>query len=155
MHSTSPGRTRKLTPFTACTVASRVTKRTLRSFTSASGSVPFAAGSDILKPAVTRGQVVHVAGHDVRLRSFPDAKRRIRLLARRLGERATGMETTARGRIDRVRRIAGDRRLLDPPGRVHRRARRQEGARIGMKRLLEDRIDRANLDRTPEIHHQD
>ena len=31
MHSTSPGRTLKLTPFTACTVASRVTKRTVRS----------------------------------------------------------------------------------------------------------------------------
>src|SRR6516225_10336407 len=100
MHSTSPGCTRKLTPFTACTVASRVTKLTVRSDTSANAALPFAAGSDMGQPAVTRGHIVHVAGHDVRLRSFPDAERRVRRLARRLGEPAAGMETATQRRVD-------------------------------------------------------
>src|SRR6516165_12271470 len=133
MHSTSPDRTRKLTPLTACTVASRLTKCTVRSDTSASGAMTFGAGSNIRQPAVTRGPIIHVAGHDMRLRSLRDAEHGVGLLARRLGERATGMKAAARGRIDRVRRLAADRRLLDAVRRVHRRPRSQQRARIGMK----------------------
>src|SRR5262249_30103771 len=120
--------------------------------TSASGAVPFIDGSSIRQPAVTRCHIVHVAGHDMVLRSTPSAKSRVSLLARRIGERAASMEMTARRRIDRVWWVAGDRRFLDPSRWVHRRPRCQESAGIGMKRALEDLVDRADLDRAPEIH---
>ena len=61
---------------------------------------------------------MHVAGRDMRLRSLPDAERRVSFLARRLGERAACVKAAALGRINWVWRIAADRRLLDPPGWV-------------------------------------
>ena len=45
MHSTSPGAISNDTPLTACTVASRLTNLTVRSFTSTSGRVRTATGA--------------------------------------------------------------------------------------------------------------
>src|SRR5204863_7793205 len=153
MHSTSPGRTEKLTPLTACTVASRLTKRTARSRISASGALP-ASRSSIAGPAVARAGIEHVAGGGMRRSAAPIAERRVVGPADRFGEWAAGVKAAARWRIYRVRRIAGDRRLLDPPRRVHRRTRSEQCPRIGVLWLVEDGVDRAQFDRSTEIHHQ-
>ena len=71
-----------------------------------------------------------------------------------LRERAAGMKAAAGRRVDRVGRVAGDRRLLDALRRVHRGPRGEQSARVGMQRPLEDRLDRADLDDAAEIHHQ-
>src|SRR5262249_27130777 len=131
MHSTSPACTLKLTPFTACTVASRVTNRTLRSRTSANGAAPFSAISSPPGPAVARKRVVHMARSDMRLQSPQPPQQRIGRLADGLGERAAGVKPATLGRIDRVGWIADDRRLIDPLRRVHRRPRREKGPCIG------------------------
>ena len=74
--------------------------------------------------------------------------------ADRLGERATGMETAPRRRIDRVRWIAGKGGGLDTPVGVHRRHRRQQRLGIGMEGPLVDVVDGADLDNLSEIHDQ-
>ena len=66
-----------------------------------------------------------------------------RRLAHPLGERATGVKPAAGRRVDRVGRIAGDRRLLDPVCRVHRWPRGEQSARVGVQRPLEDGVDQA------------
>src|SRR5262249_33550520 len=146
MHNTSPGRTAKLTPLTACTVASRVTKRTERSCASTSGALPPAPRSGISRPAVARSRIEHMTGGGMRRLAAPIIQLRVVGAAYRLGERATGMKAATEGRVDRVGWIAGDRRLLDAVGRIHRRPRREQGSRIGMLRIVEDGIDGAQLD---------
>ena len=68
------------------------------------------------------------------------------------GERTAGVEAAAGRRIDRVRRIAGDRRLLGAMVGIERRHRGKQRARIGMARVLEQHLDRRRLDHLAEIH---
>jgi len=62
--------------------------------------------------------IMHVAGGD--MHRIAQQFRRA-LHADRLGERAACVEATAGGRIDRIGRVAGDRRLLDTTRGIHRR----------------------------------
>src|SRR5438067_10511928 len=153
MHSTSPARTAKLTLLTACTVASRLTKRTARSWTSTSRALPLRR-SGIARPAVAGAGIEHMAGRGMRLVASPKAEYRVAGLAHRLGERAARMKPAARRGVDRVGWVAGDRRLLDALRRVHRRPRFEQGPRIGVLRRVEDGVDRTELDDPAEIHHE-
>src|ERR1700722_12750744 len=154
MHSTSPRLAEKLTLLTAWTVASRDTNLTLRSLTSTSGSSAAPSISGFPSLAVARVPVEHMTGGNVRPGVPPLAQCRRRAFAHRLGKWAAGAKATARGRVDRVWRVARDRRFLDPPGRVHRRARGEQCLGIGVQRPLENRIDRAQFHDPTEIHHQ-
>ena len=71
-----------------------------------------------------------------------------------LRERAARVEAAAGRRVDRVRRIAGDRGRLGTVVGVGRRHRGQQRAGVGMRRLVPDVIDRAEFDDLAEIHHQ-
>src|SRR6516162_7482025 len=157
MHSTSPGCTVKLTPLTACTVASRLTNRTLRFSTSANSISQSDSFWDELSgcsdPAVAGVRVMHMARGGVRLQPLPGTECRAGRLAHLFGERAAGVEPAAGRRVDRVWRIAGNRWFLDPPCRVHRRARSEKGARIRVQWPLEYFLDWADLDQPAEIHH--
>src|SRR5436190_24387139 len=105
MPSVSPRFTSKLTPLTACTVRSGVTNVTCRSLTERSVVI---SG----RPRVARAPDAHVAGNLLRAGVGQHGFGRSADL---LGERAAGAEAAARGRIDRVGRIALDRRLLGAP----------------------------------------
>ena len=89
MHSTSPGCTLKLTPLTACTVASRVTNRTLSSSTSANAILRCPIS------AVAREGIAHVARRYMRARAFQGTEGRIHRLANLLGKGTTGVEAAA------------------------------------------------------------
>src|SRR6185369_9087550 len=136
MPSVSPRLTSKLTPLTACTVRSGVTKVTCRSLTERSVVM---SG----RPRVARALDAHVAGHLLRAGV---GQHRLGRGTDILGERAAGAQPATRGRIDRVGRIALDRLLLGAPARIHGRPRRQQRARIGMLRIAVDRFDGADLD---------
>src|SRR5580698_1949196 len=131
MPSVSPRLRSKLTPFTACTVRSGVTKVTCRSRTSRrllmSGRRFRMAGAGD----------AHVAGHRL---TAGLGERRLDPGADILGEGAARAEAAARRRIDRIGWIALDRRLVGALARVHRRSRREQGARVGMLRLAVDRL---------------
>ena len=71
-----------------------------------------------------------------------------------LDERTTGMETAPRRRVDRVGRIAGQRRGLGAPVGVHRRHRRQQRLGIRVAGPLVDVVDGADFDDLSEIHDQ-
>src|ERR1044071_8182830 len=105
-------------------------------------------------PAVARMPIEHMAGGDVLGLSGGASERRVHLAAYRFGERTARVEAAARGRVDRVWRIAGNRRLVDAPARVHRRTRREQCPRVRVARLLEHRVDRAEFDDSSEIHDQ-
>src|SRR6266851_2019170 len=145
MPSVSPRLTSKLTPFTACTVRSGVTKVTWRSRTS---KRLLMSGHGL---RMARARHPHVAGDFLPPRI---GERRLDPGADILGEGTARAEAAARRRIDRIGRIALDRRLLGALARIHRRPCRQERARIGMLRVAVDRLDRAQLDDLAEIHHQ-
>src|SRR6059058_4166002 len=105
MHSTSPGRTVKLTPLTACTVASRLTNRTVRSLTSASGAPPLIAASSMLqrrlvRPAVARAGVEHVASAHMGAGDILRCERGFAGTAHSLGERTARVEAATGGRVD-------------------------------------------------------
>src|SRR5260370_27916128 len=144
MPSVSPRVTSKLTPFTACTVRSGVTKVTLRSLTWRSSAI---SGS----PRMARAANAHVAGH--RLRAAV-GEQRLGPRADSLGERAARAEAAARRRIDGIGRITLDRRFLGPLARVHRRPRREQRLGVGMLWVAVNRIDGADLADLAEIHHQ-
>ena len=74
--------------------------------------------------------------------------------AERLREWTTGVKPAARRRIDRVGRIARDRRHLGAAVGIGGRHRREQRPRIGMRRMVPDLVDRAELDDLAEIHHQ-
>src|SRR5204863_9500625 len=80
---------------TACTVASRLTKRTARSWTSTSRALPLRR-SGIGRLAVARARIEHVAGRGMRLVASPKAEHRVAGLAHRLGERAARVKAAAR-----------------------------------------------------------
>src|SRR3954451_9690270 len=90
--------------------------------------------------AVARIRVEHVAGSDMGFsaRHPPrrTIKRRLPLAAHLLGEWAARVEAAAGRRVDRVWRVAGDRRLVDAPGRVHRRPRGEQWPGIRVARVL-------------------
>src|SRR5258708_7136082 len=145
MPSVSPRFRSKLTPFTACTVRSGVTKATWRSRTSRrllmSGR----------RFRMTRSRHPHVAGDRL---PAGLGERRLDPGADVLGEGAARAEAAARRRIDRIGRIALDRRLLGALARIHRRPGREQRLRVGMLRAAVDRLDRPELDDLAEIHHQ-
>ncbi len=80
-------------------------------------------------------------------------QRRLGVGAERGYELATGMKAAAGGRIDRVGRIARDRRLFSAVVRIHRGHRGEQGLGVGVPRVLEDRLRRADLGHLAEIHH--
>jgi len=59
-----------------------------------------------------------------------------------------------RGRIDRVGRIARKRRGLRPTIRIRRRHGRQQRARIGVRGILEQGLDRPDFHDLAEIHDE-
>ena len=73
--------------------------------------------------------------------------------ADRLGVFAARVEATAGRRIDRVGRIARDRRLLRTVVRIHRRHRGEQRSGVWMVRLAEHGIGWADLGDLAEIHH--
>ena len=77
-----------------------------------------------------------------------------RICAERLRKRTAGVKPAAGRRVDRIGRIARDRRRLGAVIRIGRRHRRQQRPRIGMRRRIPDLVDRAELDHLAEIHHQ-
>src|SRR5207248_9136372 len=126
MPGTSSALTAKLTPWTACAVASRLTKRDAGSWSSTSRALPLRR-SGIGRLAVARARIEHVAGRGMRLVASRGAEHRVAGVAHRLGERAARMKPAARRGVDRVGWVAGDRRLLDSPRRVPRGPRPAEG----------------------------
>src|SRR5580704_3587849 len=145
MPSVSPRLRSKLTPFTACTVRSGVTKVTWRSRT----SKRLLMSGHGLRVARTRHP--HVAGD---LLPAGVGERRLDPGTDVFGEGAARAEAATRRRIARIGRIALDRRLLGALARIHRRPRREQRLRIGMLRIAVDRLDRPQLDDLAEIHHQ-
>src|ERR1700676_4820162 len=86
MQSTSPGLTENVTPLTAWTVDSRVTKRTVRSLTSTRGALSISGL--LIHAGMTRVWILHVAGRDVGIPAQPIAENWNALFANRLRERA-------------------------------------------------------------------
>ncbi len=82
-------------------------------------------------------------------------ERRWHVGAQRLGIRTAGTEAAAGRRIDRVGRVAAERRLFRSAARVHRRHRREQRFCIGVSRLAIDAADRSQLHDLPKIHHHD
>jgi len=74
--------------------------------------------------------------------------------AQRLGKRTSGMKPASRWRIDRIGRIARDRRRLRAVIGIGRWHRCQQRPRIGMRRRVPDLVDRTEFDHLAEIHHQ-
>src|SRR5262249_41159852 len=64
-------------------------------------------------------------------------------------------ETTTRGRLDRIGRIAGQRGQERASAWIHRRHRRQKGFRIGMVRVVIELADRPDLHHLAKVHHHD
>ena len=71
------------------------------------------------------------------------------------GKCTAGVETAARRRIDRIGRIAGDRRLVRAVVGIERGHRGKQRFRVGMPGLRPHRLDRSALDYFSEIHHDD
>src|SRR5713226_2387823 len=117
MPSVSPRIRSKLTPFTACTVRSGVTKVTWRSRTSKS-LLMSGRGPSSNCVGVTRTRHPHVAGDLLPPRI---GERRLDPGADILGEGTARAEAATRWRIDRIGRVALDRRLLGALARIHRR----------------------------------
>src|SRR5271156_6780048 len=110
MVSTSPGWSANDTPLTAAAVPSRRTKRTVRSSTAMTGSGLMGLGGSA--GTVRRLRPGQMAGGEMAERAVERRlERRRHLGAARLGEAAAGAEASARGRVDRVGRIAGQRLL--------------------------------------------
>ena len=81
-------------------------------------------------------------------------ERRDSIGADRLGENTAGTEAAAGGRVDRVGRIAGQRRFLAAAVGVHGWAAVQQRRRVGMGGMFIDAVDRAELGDAAEIHDQ-
>src|SRR6266481_10144863 len=144
MPSVSPRLRSKLTPFTACTVRSGVTKVTWRSRTSRR----LLMSGRRLRMAGARHP--HVAGDRL---PAGLGERRLDPGANVFGEGTARAEAATRRRIDRIGRIALDRRLMGALARIHRWPGREQRSRIGMLRVAVDRLDGAQLDDLAEIHH--
>src|SRR6185436_12788171 len=157
MPSTSPAARSKLTPFTACTVRSRLAKVTRRSRTDTTGAV--AAGGAVSSSTLggtagPRGQQNLVAGDSV---AGVVERGESGLLARAdvAGDGAARAEAAPGGGVDGIGRIARQRRLERTPRGVHGGHGRQQCPRVRVLRLAIERLDVADLHDLAEVHHHD
>ena len=128
--TTSPRPSVRSTPSSARTGLAPPVKVTVRPLMSRMGSA-VALMPHPFGPAVARGRIGHVAGDLVADTADPERGHLGR--AHRLGEGAARMEAAARGRIDGVGRVAGERRLLGALVGVHGQQRAQQRLRVGMR----------------------
>src|SRR5947208_7587692 len=66
---------------------------------------------------------------------------------------ATGVETAARGKLDRARHIAGKNEMLSLDGRVRHRNCRKQRLGIRVQRIAEQRTLRCELEDPAKINH--
>src|SRR6516165_4853401 len=125
--SISPRPRRKLTPLTAWIVRSRWRNLTARSATSIA-IFSVIDGGNRVGAAMARAGNHHVTGDIVVIADRLEDRRCLR--TDRLGKGAAGTKAAARRRVDRVGRVAGQRRDLGAVVRIHARHRPQQGSRI-------------------------
>ncbi len=101
----------------------------------------------------SRGRgLVEIAGDGVIRAHRAQRGRRIGTVRHREG--AAGAEAAAGGRIDRVGRIAGDRRAIHAPVGIHGGRRGKQRLRVGMLGRLRQRVGGAHLHHLTQVHDQ-